>query len=158
MSAIVPFNGMLSDVPDGFVVCDGANGTPNLVDTYCMGVTSDETPGSSVGQESREITSSEINTHTHDVGTGSGGDHSHSNIIPFGGSSFGDTAGAGSVRVDNTDYDTPFDENPEYGDGSFSWDDHEHGGSINVGSAGSGTMNFNNRPKSKKLLYIMEVE
>lgn len=158
MSAVVPFNGTLSDIPDGFILCDGANGTPNLVDKYPMGVTAGETPGSSVGQESREITSSEVTRHTHEVDTKNGGNHSHSNLIPFGGSNFGDTAGAGSVYVDNTNYESPFYQNPDWEGPGYDYDEHSHGGSINVGNTGSGSETLQNRPNSTKLLYIMEVE
>jgi len=159
MSAVIPFTGTLSEIPEGFLVCDGSNGTPNLVDTYTLGITVDETPGSSVGKESREITSSEINTHRHDVDTENGGNHSHSNIIPFGGDNFGDTAGAGDVTLDNTQYESPYELNPEFsGAGGYSWDEHSHGGDVNVSDAGSGSIVLNNRPNSKKLMYIMEVE
>jgi hypothetical protein len=53
--AIVMWSGKLSDVPRGWRLCDGTNGTPNLLDRFIMSVGADEDPGATGGS----------NTHTH---------------------------------------------------------------------------------------------
>lgn len=35
--AIIPYNGSLSDIPSGWALCDGTNGTPDLRDKFVMG-------------------------------------------------------------------------------------------------------------------------
>lgn len=65
---IALWHGLLSNIPSGWVLCDGKNGTPNLLDKFVKSVPDDETdPGSGGGS----------NTHDHDTHTGAGG-HTHS--------------------------------------------------------------------------------
>lgn len=57
---IVIWSGILTDIPKGWLLCDGTNGTPNLVDKFVKGVaTSTTDPGSTGGTV----------THSHAVGT-----------------------------------------------------------------------------------------
>lgn len=37
MGTILPYVGSLADIPDGWHLCDGTNGTPNLKDKFIMG-------------------------------------------------------------------------------------------------------------------------
>lgn len=47
---IAMWHGLLANVPDGWVLCDGNNGTPNLLDRFVQGVATDSTdPGSTGG-------------------------------------------------------------------------------------------------------------
>jgi len=60
---IVPWAGTAAEIPEGWALCDGNNGTPNLVGRFVIGgATGGETGGSS--------------THSHTINTG--GNHAHS--------------------------------------------------------------------------------
>ena len=59
---IVMWSGTIANIPSGWVLCDGANSTPDLSSKFIKGVSgSSENPGSTGG----------ATTHTHD-------DHAHS--------------------------------------------------------------------------------
>ena len=60
-----------STIPDGWQVCDGTNGTPNLVDKFIMGCTDDDELLNSGGANSHSHTFSSSST-------GSTGSHNHS--------------------------------------------------------------------------------
>jgi len=47
--AIIMWAGTLGEIPSGWVLCDGTNGTPNLRDRFVLGVWPGENPGSSGG-------------------------------------------------------------------------------------------------------------
>lgn len=56
---ICMWSGLLANVPTGWVLCDGANGTPDLRDRFIKGWTADVDPGTTGGAA----------THSHGVGT-----------------------------------------------------------------------------------------
>lgn len=64
---IIMWHGNINDIPKGWVLCDGRNGTPDLRDRFVMGSTTDE----------RQRTGGQ-NSHTHNVS--SAGSHNHSVI------------------------------------------------------------------------------
>lgn len=65
VGAIIMWSGTLSSIPEGWQLCDGTNGTPDLRGRFVMGVSSGENPGATGG----------ATTHTH---TGSTSSSSHS--------------------------------------------------------------------------------
>jgi hypothetical protein len=77
--AIIMWSGALSSIPDGWALCDGTNGTPDLRDRFIMGASDGEDPGATGGSISHSHT---VNSHTHsvdppDTRTGTGGRHTH---------------------------------------------------------------------------------
>lgn len=102
---IAIWSGLISNIPEGWVICDGNNGTPNLLDRFicCVpdALTNPGATGGSVsktsGSHTHELQSNTTSTdgaHSHDVGyvnygriatnfviitsfTGSDGGHSH---------------------------------------------------------------------------------
>jgi hypothetical protein len=52
---IVLWNGNLSSIPDGWAICDGKNGSPNLIDRFVMSVGEFENPGATGGSIKFEI-------------------------------------------------------------------------------------------------------
>lgn len=62
---ICMWHGSLANIPSGWVLCDGTNGTPDLRDKFVRGAPASTNPGSTGG----------ANTHTH----GTAGAHTHDN-------------------------------------------------------------------------------
>jgi hypothetical protein len=106
VGGIVMWSG--SQVPNGWALCDGANGTPNLVNRFIMGAA---TAGATGGTNSKTLTTNEIPAHTHGAGS-IGANHSHT----FSGSG-SHSHPAGTLAIGNH----------THGDGSLSASSHSHG-------------------------------
>lgn len=106
VGGIVMWSG--SQVPSGWALCDGSNGTPNLVDRFIMGAA---TAGATGGTNSKTLTTNEIPSHTHSAGS-IGANHSHT----FSGSG-SHSHGRGTLAIGNH----------THGDGSLSASSHSHG-------------------------------
>lgn len=56
---IVAWSGVLSSIPSGWLLCDGNNGTPNLIDRFLQGITTSSTdPGTTGGSHTKTINGS----------------------------------------------------------------------------------------------------
>ena len=77
---IILWSGAIVDIPSGWYLCDGNNGTPNLRDRFVIGAGSTYGVGVTGGASSVTLTSANIPAHTHSFSgtTDSGGGHSHS--------------------------------------------------------------------------------
>ncbi len=65
---IVVWTGLLSDIPSGFIICDGNNGTPDLRDKFVKCVPNNITnPGLTGGESEHVLTMSEMPNHSHPV-------------------------------------------------------------------------------------------
>ena len=60
---IAMWHGALTDIPSGWVLCDGTNSTPDLRDKFVRGAAAGADPGATGGAE----------THTHEKSTDGGG-------------------------------------------------------------------------------------
>lgn len=69
--------GSVASIPAGWVICNGANGTPDLRNVFVMGAGSTYSPGGTGGAASVGITTSTAPTHSHGGVTGTNGAHSH---------------------------------------------------------------------------------
>lgn len=58
------FSGLESDIPSGWQICDGTNGTPNLIDKFIKG---SRVAGQEGGNSSFTLTSDNIPAHTHEA-------------------------------------------------------------------------------------------
>lgn len=65
VGAIIMWSGSTSNVPSGWVLCDGRNGTPDLRGRFIVGQSSAYRPGSTGGAERVALSSSELPRHTH---------------------------------------------------------------------------------------------
>lgn len=72
---IALWNEPLADIPSGWALCDGNNGTPNMLDTFPRSVSSAEDPGETGGQNSFTLASSQMPSHNHPATVESIGDH-----------------------------------------------------------------------------------
>jgi microcystin-dependent protein len=74
---IAIWSGAISNIPAGWVLCDGNNGTPNLQDRFIVGAGSAYAVDATGGASTLALSESELPTHSHDIvihqhGTSSG--------------------------------------------------------------------------------------
>lgn len=56
---IIAWTGTLANIPSGWLLCDGNNGTPNLIDRFLQGITTAATnPGTTGGSHTKTFTGS----------------------------------------------------------------------------------------------------
>ena len=78
--AIMMWNGTNANIPSGFVLCDGSNGTPDLTDKFILGRGSSSNSGNSGGANPFTLTEGNLPSHSHGAGnyvTSNTGAHSH---------------------------------------------------------------------------------
>lgn len=156
---IIMWSGAVTQIPTGWALCNGLNGTPDLRDKFIVGAGGAYTTGSTGGTASISIAA-----HAHPVtaespNTNSAGSHQHS----FGGNT-------GSSQHENHSVDDSDDSNKREvagdehyhsisgttgaaGDHFHTVNSHAHGGS--TGSAGS--TSADNRPPYYALAFIMKL-
>mgnify|MGYP004624051973 CR=1 FL=1 len=62
---IAIWKGSTSTIPDGWVLCNGQNGTPDLRNRFVLGAGNSYVVGSTGGEETHTLTVSEMPSHTH---------------------------------------------------------------------------------------------
>jgi microcystin-dependent protein len=68
---IIAWAGLIANIPSGYVICDGNNGTPNLLARFIRQVqTAVTNPGTTGGVDSETLTSAEMAAHTHTYSRG----------------------------------------------------------------------------------------
>lgn len=75
IGSILAYAGVLGDIPTGWAICDGSNGTPDLTDSFVMGGTlaqkgqtggaNSVTPSGSVSVNNHTLSISQIPSHNH---------------------------------------------------------------------------------------------
>ena len=103
--AIIMWSGSINDIPVGWALCDGRNGTPDLRDRFIVGAGGAYNPGNTGGAESVTLTVAQMPQHSHGASSSSAGSHTHSISISSAGSH---THGAGTYETDTY---TPSDGN-----------------------------------------------
>ncbi|MBI1948112.1 MAG: hypothetical protein HYS27_20650 [Deltaproteobacteria bacterium] len=91
------WSGRIDDVPQGWRLCDGANGTPDLRDRFVLGVNADEDPGETGGANSIALSVAQLPPHTHTGDTDDDGAHQH--FVPFSFPGAGTPSGIGAVSA-----------------------------------------------------------
>lgn len=72
---IVMWHGLLADIPKGWALCDGTNGTPDLLARFVVSVLNSSTePGTLGGNDTITLAIAELPTHSHSVTEGT---HNH---------------------------------------------------------------------------------
>jgi microcystin-dependent protein len=131
--------GAIADIPTGWVLCDGNNGTPDMLDKFPMGTASaSDTPGTVVGEHSKTLATSQLPSHDHTGSTDNSGAHNHSFRIRFPGK-----PGTGPDTVDENSNSTNTTEQSS----------HSH--SQNASDAGS-DISIENRPQFEEVAFIMK--
>ena len=62
---ILPWYGKSSDIPDGFALCDGTKGTPDLRNRFLVGAGSNYSLGDTGGEDQVRLTNQQIGNHYH---------------------------------------------------------------------------------------------
>ena len=144
LGAIVMWAGSINSIPNGWALCDGSGGTPNLKGKFIVGFDTNDTDYDAIGKQAGlkrvALTANQNGQHTHLGSTNNTGSHTHS-TTGYSRNSKSVRNGGGSIVADN------------------------NGNSPNTGSAGnhshSITMNTSgqseaheNRPPCYTLAYI----
>jgi len=180
---IVMWSGTIGNIPTGWKLCDGTNGTPNLVDRFIVGSTSDSGQthdiGDTGGTNSLTLAAGNIPSHTHSFSatTGEAGSHNHTGTTSTDGdhyhldgevmdvtseATYGHTADASASRVDQSQAETKSNHAHTSTAGSHNHtfttstaSNHTHSVSGTTGATGSGDA-FDNRPDYYALAFIMK--
>ena len=67
---IIMWSGDIDEIPEGWALCDGSNGTPNLSDRFVVGAGHDFSVGNEGGEREHTLTVSEMPSHRHYVVNG----------------------------------------------------------------------------------------
>lgn len=78
---IVMWSGSISNIPSGWLLCNGTNGTPNLSDRFVLGTINDAEIGNTGGSNSIVLTEPQLPPHAHEGTTSFAPPHRHSNSI-----------------------------------------------------------------------------
>lgn len=65
VGTIVAWAGEIDTIPDGWALCDGTNGTPDLRGRFLLGVSNSHAVGATGGEEKHTLTANELAKHYH---------------------------------------------------------------------------------------------
>ncbi len=74
---ICMWSGALANIPAGWQLCDGTNGTPDLRDRFVMGAPDGVEPGGTGGAATATLAVPNLPAHTHSVNIDPAGSHTH---------------------------------------------------------------------------------
>ena len=78
IGGIIMWSGTIANIPTGWLLCNGSNGTPNLQDRFIVGAGSGYSPGNTGGANSVQLQATEMPVHSHSI-TDPGHDHQQRN-------------------------------------------------------------------------------
>ena len=148
---ILLWSGASTTIPSGWVLCNGSNGTPNLIDRFIVGAGSTYAVGATGGSDTVTLTTAQMPSHKHSF---SGSSHSHTLSGTASGTLRGSdpTGGAGGKYITNNAYN--------YDTISISLNLSGTTNSVTtsgtIGNTGSGQAH-ENRPPYYALCYIMKL-
>jgi microcystin-dependent protein len=95
VGVIVMWSGSVANIPSGWALCDGTNGTPDLRGRFVVGAGGSYAVGANGGAETVTLTTAQIPAHGHSGSASSAGGHSHSGSTGSAGSHSHSMGGAG---------------------------------------------------------------
>lgn len=123
-----------SEIPKGWYLCDGTNGTPDLRDRFIVGAGSEYSVGATGGEKEHTLTIEEMPSHSHSLGS--------ANVSK--------TFKAGQSSAYSGTYPL-IDENGNNGNATINMGEHTH----TIGNTGGGQPH-ENRPPYYALAFIMK--
>lgn len=136
---ICMWSGSSVSIPEGWALCDGENGTPDMRGRFVVGAGGSYDPGDTGGANSVQLTEAQMPSHSHSGSTNTTGSHSHSITRVTGSVSSGNYSLSGSA-----------------GALSYSGSAGNHSHSITTNTKG-GNQSHENRPPYYALAYIMRL-
>lgn len=141
---IVMWSGAIDNIPNGWVLCDGNNNTPDLRNRFIVGAGEVYSIGNIGGSDNVTLTTAEIPSHTHKATI-----KENSDTTTFGYHTSGSDTYNGNDVVDSISATV------NYGWGSVKIPlDHTH--TATIANAGEGAAH-ENRPPYYALAYIMKI-
>lgn len=140
---VMTFNGSLSNIPKGWVIADGNNGTPDLRNKYIKGNTDYTSTKNVGGIKEKQLSYSQLPSHNHTASVNTGGSHTHS----VGGQAIS-SDGSGYRYITSGSVDST---QPTTNDGG-----HSHVGGNSSNNSGSNEA-IDNRPKSQEVIFIYKI-
>ena len=158
--AIVLWSGSASDIPTGWALCDGTNGTPDLRNRFVVGAGGAYTVGNTGGADSITLSMAQMPSHTHEVSlsgltASSAGAHTHTLLASNGTMGWSNS----NRRIYQETPGSNYSSNQRTLDnGTESSGAHTHSitGSASIASTGGGG-SHENRPPYYALCYIMKM-
>src|SRR5690606_4649652 len=162
---IVMWSGSADNIPEGWALCDGTNGTPDLRDRFIVGAGGEYAVGATGGAKEVTLTTAQMPKHSHTGSTNSAGAHTHTGTT--------NTAGAHRHTYTRYGYMSLGSGNTiNFWAGSSTQNTSEagaHSHTLNINSAGDhthtvttneagGGQPHENRPPYYALCYIMRVD
>ena len=141
--AIVMWSGALGSIPNGWHLCDGSAGTPDLRDRFVMGTRDGEAPGETGGANQLTLNWQQMPSHNHGISILNSGSHEHSYVQPANFALFDNAGWLQGQALNGTNWAST------NGGG-------EHTHDAYIGWSG-GNQPFDNRPAYYRLAYIMKL-
>ena len=144
--------GAVDAIPNGWYICDGANGTPDLIGRFIVGFDPDNDDndynaiGNKGGVKTVPLTEAQMPSHNHSASTSYTGSHNHYVRVKKGVMDNSDNPGGGGEGARRT-MDSGIDYNAK------TQDSGSHSHSVTVNSKGGGEAH-ENRPPYYTLAYI----
>ena len=116
------WSGSVDQIPAGWALCDGTNGTPDLRDRFIVGSGNTYNPGATGGEASHVFTVAEMPSHNHTdsghahtvYGWNNGGSGSSRNVLANTSGSGNETTVNGNANIQNTGGGQPHNNLPPY--------------------------------------------
>lgn len=140
VGAIIMWYGEPEEVPYGWAVCDGTDGTPDLLSRFIRGAGNAEDAGGTGGQAQYTLSVSQMASHSHTGDTSYDGEHSHQIDRSYGSNG---SAGYGCTGPDGSSCTAT----------STSTSDHQH--SASTDTTGNDDP-VDNEPAHEELLVIQK--
>lgn len=137
---IIMWSGSVDQIPEGWALCDGNNGTPDLRDRFIVGVGSSYPMGATGGVATNNI------SHTHTISPDGAHTHTYSGTTGVNNDTEPAGGGSGSTVADSSHYHN-------YSGTTSSNGTHSHGGVTSTG----GSASLENRPPYYALVFIMKL-
>jgi microcystin-dependent protein len=77
IGSIIMWGGLIDDIPQGWQLCDGTNGTPDLTDRFIVGAGAAYNVGDLGGANEIALTENQMPSHSHSGTTSNSGIHKH---------------------------------------------------------------------------------
>lgn len=150
---IIMWSGSADSIPEGWALCDGQKGTPNLMNRFVVGAGDEYSVNSTGGQKEVTLSVNQMPSHNHVAQTGTDGAHEHDYLR--------NGAYNHNMRVswDHSDNQSLLGLGGDKGAGSYLYIGSEgsaHSHQITVNNTGGGQAH-ENRPPYYALAFIIKL-